>query len=53
MIETEDLPSYYHGYDEYCEPKEEIDWENDPRIEESIDEAIMKRLEEDDKNGLH
>lgn len=52
MIETEDLPSYYSGYDEYCEPKEEIDWENDPRIEESIDEAIMKRLEEDDKNGL-
>lgn len=53
MIETEDLPSYYPGYDEYCEPKEEIDWENDPRIEESIDEAIIKRLEEDDKNGLH
>lgn len=52
MIETEDLPSYYPGYDEYCEPKEEIDWENDPIIEESIDEAIMKRLEEDDKNGL-
>ena len=53
MIETEDLSSYYPGYDEYCEPKEEIDWGNDPRIEESIDEAIMKRLEEDEKNGLH
>ena len=23
MINTEDLTSYYPGYDEYCEPKEE------------------------------
>lgn len=22
MIDTEDLSSYYSGYDEYCEPKE-------------------------------
>ena len=53
MIETEDLSSYYPGYDEYCEPKEDINCEDDPRIEESIDEAIMRRLEESDKNGLH
>lgn len=53
MIETEDLSSYYSGYDEYCEHREEPNWEDDPRIEESIDEAIMRRLEESDKNGLH
>lgn len=25
MIDTEDLTSYYPGYDEYCEPKEEVE----------------------------
>ena len=25
MIDTEDLDSYYSGYDEYCEPKEQFE----------------------------
>lgn len=45
MIDTTDLDSYYPGYDDYCEPKEEINPDDDPRIEESIDEAIIERLE--------
>lgn len=35
MIDTVDLDSYYPGYDEYCEPKEEKqEVETDDIIEE-------------------
>ena len=43
MINTVDLDSYYPGYDEYCEPKEEIG--EDPRIDDIIDELMIKESE--------
>jgi len=46
MIDTTDLSSYYPGYDDYCEPKEEINPDDDPRIDEIVDEQILRRLEE-------
>lgn len=45
MIDTTDLDSYYPGYDDYCESKEPINWDEDPSIDEKIDEAIIERLE--------
>lgn len=45
MIDTTDLDSYYPGYDDYCKPKEPINWDEDPSIDEKIDEAIIERLE--------
>lgn len=54
MIDTTDLDSYYPGYDEYCEPKEENVLE-DPNIDEKIDEMILEKLKEkeSEENGLH
>lgn len=45
MMETKDLNSYYPGYDNYCKPKEKIDPNDNPAIDERIDEMILKRLE--------
>lgn len=44
-MDTQDLSSYYPGYDDYCEPKEEVN-PDDPRIDEIVDEQILRRLEE-------
>ena len=44
MIDTTDLSSYYPGYDNYCEPKEEIDL--DERIDDIIDELKLKEESE-------
>ena len=41
MIDTTDLDSYYPGYDEYCEPKERIDPDDDPRVDDIVDEMIL------------
>ena len=46
MIDTTDLSSYYPGYEEYCEPKEEIDPDDNPYIDAIIDEMMLKDLEE-------
>lgn len=49
MIDTTDLDSYYPGYDDYCEFKEEINPDDDdPTIDEKIDEAIIERLEKEE-----
>lgn len=45
MIDTTDLPSYYPGYDEYCEPKEE-NYEDDYDIDAIIDERRLQEMEE-------
>lgn len=42
MIDTTDLDSYYPGYEDYCEPKEEI--ESDYNIDEIIDEMKLGKL---------
>lgn len=47
MIDTTDLNSYYPGYDDYCEPKEEIQ-DDDPTIDERVDEIILERLEKEE-----
>lgn len=44
MIDTIDLDSYYPGYDDYCEPKIEID-EEYYTVDNLIDEAILERGE--------
>ncbi len=44
MIDTTDLNSYYPGYDDYCEPKEEI--QDDPGIDDIIDELRLKEESE-------
>lgn len=43
MIDTTDLDSYYPGYDDYCEPKEEPVEEN---IDDIIDELKLKEESE-------
>lgn len=49
MIDTTDLTSYYPGYDEYCEPKEEIkdnSWElADIYYEEMMIRKELERME--------
>ena len=54
MINTVDLDSYYPGYDEYCEPNEEINLDDDPTIDDRIDELVLERIErkESDNNGI-
>lgn len=47
MIDTTDLDSYYPGYDDYCEPKEEQP--ENPRIDDIIDE---NKIKESEQNGL-
>lgn len=50
MIDTRDLDSYYPGYDEYCEPKEnrgDEDFGED--IDAIIDERRLQELEESEK----
>lgn len=44
MIDTTDLDSYYPGYDDYCEPKEEQP--EDYRIDDIIDELKLKEESE-------
>jgi hypothetical protein len=48
MIDTTDLSSYYPGYDEYCEPKEE-NYEDDYDIDAIIDERRLQEMEENRK----
>lgn len=45
MIDTKDLTSYYPGYDEYCEPKIEVD--DYDYYDEYREEMLMR---EDEKN---
>lgn len=44
MIDTEDLTSYYPGYDEYCEPKEEKE-DNSWELADIYYEEMMIRKE--------
>lgn len=47
MIDTTDLPSYYPGYDEYCEPKiaqEKYDY-SDEYHEEVLLRKELKKME--------
>lgn len=44
MIDTTDLTSYYPGYDEYCEPKEEIE-DNSWDLADIYYEEMMIRKE--------
>ena len=44
MIYTTDLSSYYPGYDNYCEPKEEIN--PDEIIDDIVDEIKLKEESE-------
>lgn len=44
MIDTEDLTSYYPGYDEYCEPKKEIE-DNSCDLADIYYEEMMIRKE--------
>lgn len=44
MIDTTDLSSYYPGYDDYCEPKEEINL--DEIIDDIVDEIKLKEESE-------
>lgn len=46
MIDTTDLPSYYPGYDEYCEPREENQGDEDFDIDAIIDERRLQEMEE-------
>lgn len=46
MIDTVDLSSYYPGYDDYCEPKECVNPEDDPRIDDIVDELKLKEESE-------
>lgn len=51
-MDTTDLTSYIPGYDEYCEPKEYIDYDVD-NIDDVIDEMLLERAEKEEKeNGL-
>ena len=42
MIDTTDLSSYYPGYDQYCEPKEQKSLDN-LDIDNIIDEVILEK----------
>ena len=44
MIDTEDLTSYYPGYDEYCEPRENQGDEEDFDIDAIIDEPFINSV---------
>lgn len=44
MIDTTDLSSYYPGYDDYYEPKEEIN--PDEIIDDIVDEIKLKEESE-------
>lgn len=46
MIDTTDLPSYYPGYDEYIEPREENQGDEDFDIDAIIDERRLQEMEE-------
>ena len=45
MIDTVDLTSYYSGYDDYCEPKEEKEYDDRDNYEDYVleKEKIMDR----------
>jgi len=45
MIDTQDLSSYYPGYEDYLEPKEEFD-PDDCDVDAIVDEMILRNLEE-------
>jgi hypothetical protein len=48
-IDTQDLPSYIPGYDEYLEQqKQETDDAYDEYIDTLIDEQILERLEKEE-----
>lgn len=49
MIDTRDLDSYYPGYDEYCEPKENRGDDFGEDIDAIIDERRLQELEEREK----
>lgn len=48
MIDTRDLDSYYPGYDEYCEPREN-QGDEDFDIDAIIDERRLQEMEEQEK----
>ena len=45
MIDTTDLPSYYPGYDEYCEPKIEEPIDDRDFYEDYVIEMENKKME--------
>ena len=47
MIDTTDLSSYYPGYDDYCEDKENIDIDNFI-IDEVVDEMLLENLKKEE-----
>lgn len=43
MIDTQDLPSYIPGYDEYCEPKREIEDNSLDLADEYYEESVLRK----------
>lgn len=50
MFETEDLPSYIPGYDEWCEERQQEDYDNG-YIDEMIEEMLMEERERECANA--
>lgn len=53
-FDTQDLPSYIPGYDEWCREREQDDYDNDHldfgNVDDIVDEMRMAQREEDIKN---
>ncbi|MCR5742083.1 MAG: hypothetical protein K6G38_06465 [Gammaproteobacteria bacterium] len=52
-FDTQDLPSYIPGYEEWCREREQEDFDNDHLdfgVDEAVDEILMTQREEDIKN---
>ena len=47
MIDTEDLSSYIPGYDEYCQPKEEVE-----EYDYSDDYYELMIIEKEERNSM-
>lgn len=54
MIDTQDLPSYIPGYDEYCEPKREIEDNSLDLADEYYEEFVLrKEIEKMERNIIN
>lgn len=47
MIDTTDLSSYYPGYDEYCDDRDDIDSDYFI-IDEVVDEMLLENLKKEE-----
>lgn len=45
LLETVDLSSYYPGYDDYCEPREEKEDIDDLTVDEIVDDLKLEKEE--------